>query len=121
MAGIIAHVGPIERYTHGRQLVKLAGTNPSRKETGERLGGRQAMSHRGRAGLRQVLYMATISCLAHNPRLRAHYDRLISRPERPLSKMTALGACMNKLALYSFAVMKQRQPFELEHRWQQAA
>jgi len=121
VAGIIAHVGPIDRYRHGRQLIKLAGTNPSRNETGERRGGAQAMTHRGRAGLRQVLYMATISCLAHNERIRAHYDRLISRPERPLSKMTAVGACMNKLALYAFAVMKHQEPFAIDHQWQRTA
>jgi transposase len=121
VAGIIAHVGPIARYRHGRQLVKLAGTNPSRSETGGRSGGYQAMSHRGRAGLRQVVYMATVSCLAHNVRLRAHYDRLISRPERPLAKMTALGACMNKLLLWAFAVMKQRRAFELDHEWKECA
>lgn len=121
MAGIIAHVGPIGRYRSGRQLIKLAGTNPSRNETGERKGGPQAMTHRGRADLRQVTYMATVSCLVHNERIRAHYDRLTSRPERPLSKMTAMGACMNKLLLYAFAVMERRQPFESEHRWQAAA
>ncbi len=83
VAGIIAHVGPIKRYRSGRQLIKLAGTNPSRNETGERRGGAQAMTHRGRAGLRQVIYMATVSCIVHNERIRARYDRLISRPERP--------------------------------------
>jgi hypothetical protein len=50
--------------------------------------------------------------------LRAHYDRLIQRPDRPLPKMKALGACMNKLLLYAFAVMKRRQPFDTDHRWQ---
>lgn len=120
VAGIIAHVGPIERYRCGRQLVKLAGTNPSRRETGECRPGSQAMTHRGRAGLRQVVYMATVSCLVHNERIRAHYDRLTSRPERPLSKMTALGACMNKLLLYAFAVMKRREAFAVEHRWRAA-
>jgi transposase len=119
VAGIIAHVGPIERYRSGRALIKLAGTNPSRNETGERRGGAQAMTHS--SGLRQVVYMATVSCLVHNERIRAHYDRLISRPERPLSKMTALGACMNKLLLYAFAVMKHQECFEAEHRWRQAA
>ena len=83
MAGIIAHTGPIARYRHGRQLIKLAGTNPTRSESGERSGGRQAISHRGRSGLRQVAYMATISCLAHNVRLRAHYDASSAAPSVP--------------------------------------
>ena len=76
------------------------------------------MSHRGRAGLREVLYLATLSCLQHNPRIRAHYDRLIQRADRPLPKMQALGACMNKLLLYAFAVMRRREASPLDHDWQ---
>lgn len=116
VAGIIAHVGPIDRFRHGRQLVKLAGLNPSRHESGT-LVGRTPMTHRGRAGLRAVVYMATVSCIQHNPRLKAHYDRLVQRPTRPLPKMQALGACMTKLLLYAFAVMKRRQAFDADHQW----
>lgn len=120
VAGLIAHIGCVDKYSHGRQLVKLAGTNPSRKDTGQRLGKVHRMTRRGRAGMRQVLYMATLACLQHNPRIRAHYDRLIQREDRPLEKMAALGACMNKLLLYSFAVMKRRQAFDIEHSWQKS-
>ena len=76
------------------------------------------MSRRGRAGLREVLYLATITCLQHKPRIRTHYDRLIQRADRPLPKMEVLGACMNKLLLYAFAVMSQREAFQLDHDWQ---
>jgi transposase len=119
IAGLVAHIGPIDKYTHGRQLIKLAGTNPGRHESGQALPRRQTMTHRGRAGLRGVVYMATLSCLQHNPRIRAHFDRLIQRPERPLSRMQALGACMNKLLRYAFAVMKHRRSFDLAHHWTQ--
>jgi len=120
VAGLIAHIGSIDKYSHGRQLVKLAGTNPSQRDTGQRLSKVHRMTKRGRAGMRQILYMATLACLQHNPRIRAHYDRLIQREDRPLAKMAALGACMNKLLLYSFAVMKRRQPFDTEHSWQES-
>jgi transposase len=116
VAGLIAHIGPIDRYRHGRQLIKLAGINPSRCESGT-FAGRTRMTLRGRAGLRFVLYMATVSALQHNPRIRAHYDRLVQRPDRPLPKMQAIGACMSKLLLYVFAVMKRREPFDVSHRW----
>jgi transposase len=82
VAGLLAHVGAITKYQHGRQLIKLAGTNPSRRDTGQTVGRGQRMSHRGRAGLREILYLATISCLQHNPGIRAHYDRLIQRADR---------------------------------------
>jgi len=117
VAGLLAPVGAITKYHHGRQLIKLAGTNPSRRDSGQTVGHGQRMSHRGRAGLREVLYLATISCLQHNPRIRAHDDRLIQRPDRPLPKMQALGACMNKLLLYAFAVMHRREAFQLDHDW----
>jgi hypothetical protein len=32
--------------------------------------------------------------------------------------MQALGACMNKLLLYAFAVMSHREAFQLDHDWQ---
>jgi transposase len=118
VAGLLAHVGTITKYRHGRQLIKLAGTNPSRRDTGQTVGRGQTMSRRGRAGLREVMYLATLSCLQHNPRIRAHYDRLIQRADRPLTKMQALGACMNKLLLYAFAVMSRREAFQLDHDWQ---
>jgi len=121
VAGLLAHVGAITKYQHGRQLIKLAGTNPSRRDTGQTVGRGQRMSHRGRAGLRELLYLATLSCLQHNLRIRAHYDRLIQRADRPLPKMQALGACMNKLLLYAFAVMSRREAFQLDHDWQRTA
>ena len=66
---------------------------------------RQARGQPPRPYYPQVLYLATLSCLQHNPRIRAHYDRLIQRADRQLPKMQAIGACMNKLLLYAFAVM----------------
>ncbi len=118
VAGLLAHVGAITKYRHGRQRITLAGTNPSRRDTGQTVGRGQRMSRRGRAGLREVLYLATRSCLQHNPRIRAHDDRLIQRADRPVPKMQALGACMNKLLLYACAVMSRREAFQLDHDWQ---
>lgn len=116
-AGILAHVGCIEKYRHGRQLIKLAGTNPSRHDSGQSVGPYQAMSHRGRAGLREVVYMATLSSLQHNPRIRAHFDLLVQRTKHPLRKMKALGAWMNELLLMAFVVMKRKEAFDATHVW----
>ena len=117
IAGVLAETGAISKYRHGRQLVKLAGLNPSRHESGAHQG-RTMISRRGRAGLRTVVYLATLAALQHNPRLRAHYDRLRQRESRPLETMPAMVACMSKWLLYAFAVMKHQQPFQTEHVWQ---
>ena len=117
VAGLLAEIGAIRKYRHCRQLVKLAGLNPSRHESGTSHG-RTRLSRRGRAGLRTVAYLATLAALQHNPRVRAHYDRLRQRDSRPLEAMPALVACMNKWLLYAFAVMKRREVFQVNHVWQ---
>lgn len=116
VAGLIAEIGPFDRYRHGRQLVKLAGLQPSRRESGERAG-RTPITKRGRAQLRAVVYMATLSSLQHNPRIKAHYERLTQRVTRPLPPMQAIGACMTKLLHYAYAVVKHRAAFEADHVW----
>ena len=118
VAALIAEVGPFHRYKHGRQLVKLAGLQPSRRESGETAGS-TPITKRGRARLRAVVYMATLSSIQHNPRLKAHYERLLQRPMRPLSKMQAFGACMTKLLHYAFAVVKNREAFDVDHLWKE--
>ena len=116
IAGLIAEIGPFDRYQHGRQLVKLAGLQPSRRESGQRAG-RTPMTKRGRAQLRAVVYMATLSSLRHNRRLKAHYERLTQRVTRPLPPMQAIGACMTKLLHYAYAVVKNRAAFDADHVW----
>ena len=118
IAALIAEIGPFNRYRHGRQLVKLAGLQPSRRESGESAG-RTPITKRGRAQLRAVVYMATLSSLRHNPRIKAHYQRLCQRPVRPLPKMHAFGACMTKLLHYAFAVVKHREAFDVDHLWKE--
>lgn len=118
VAGLIAEIGPFDRYRHGRQLVKLAGLQPSRRESGE-IVGRTPITKRGRAQLRAVVYMATLSSLRNNPRIKAHYERLRQRPVRPLPKRHAFGACMTKLLLYAFAVVNKREVFDVDHLWKE--
>ena len=90
IAGLLAEIGPFHRFRHGRQLVKLAGLQPSRRESGQHAG-RTPISKRGRAQLRAVVYMATLSSIRHNRRLRAHYERLTQRVTRPLPPMQAIA------------------------------
>ena len=118
VAALIAEIGPFDRYRHGRQLVKLAGLQPSRRQSGE-TAGRTPITKRGRAQLRAVVYMATLSSLQHNPRIKAHYQRLCQRPTRPLPKMQAFVACMGKLLLYAFAVVRNQEAFDVDHLWKE--
>jgi transposase len=62
----------------------------------------------GRAEVRAILYMATLSAIRFNPVIRAFYLRL--RQAGKLKKV-ALVACMRKLLVILNAILRTRQPW----------
>jgi transposase len=75
-----------------RSSATLAGVAPYDDQSGRRDGRRSIRG--GRAALRCVLYMATLSAMRCNPVIRAFADRL--RAAGKLSKVV-ITACMRKL------------------------
>ncbi len=59
--------------------------------------------------VRQVLYMATLAAVRHNPRLRAFYRRLVAagKPAK-----VALVACMRKLVVILNAMLRDGTPWQ---------
>ena len=64
VAGLIAGLGRIEDYRNGGQLIKMAGTNPTQKESAGKASSHTPMSKQGRAGLRWGLWPAWSPCYA---------------------------------------------------------
>jgi transposase len=82
-----------ELGTLNRQRVsKLVGIAPLNCDSGTMRGQRRIWG--GRADVRCVLYMATLSAIRHNPVIREFYQRLVARGK---AKKVALVACMRKL------------------------
>jgi transposase len=75
-----------------KQAGALVGVAPLNWDSGTFRGRRAIWG--GRAQVRAVLYMATLSAVRHNPVLRAFYQRLVARGK---AKKLALVACMRKL------------------------
>lgn len=85
--------GVPELGTLNRQKVsKLIGVAPLNCDSGTIRGQRRIWG--GRADVRSVLYMATLSAIRHNPVIREFYQRLVTRGK---AKKLALVACMRKL------------------------
>lgn len=106
LTNLLALTGDPSRFDDGRCLVKLAGSNPTERSSGERQAS-GGIHRRGRPTLRVVAYQAAISLVRHNPDFRARYLELIAedRPRR-LTKKQANVALANKLlrTLWSLAV-----------------
>jgi transposase len=86
-----------------RKLAALVGVAPFNCDSGQFKGQRHCWG--GRAELRAVLYMATVSAASHNPVIRAFYQRLL-RAGKP--KKLALTACMRKLLTILNAMVRDQ-------------
>ncbi len=75
-----------------KQITALVGLAPFNCDSGHYRGRRRIWG--GRAQLRQVLYMATLSAVRKNEPIASFYKRLIERNKAP---KVALVACMRKL------------------------
>lgn len=96
-------IGPVLRATllaqlpelgrlGGREISKLVGVAPLNRDSGTFRGKRRTQG--GRAPLRAVLYMATLTAVRWEPTLRTFYERLRARGK---SGKVALVACMRKM------------------------
>jgi len=115
--GVLAETGDLTCYTRGKSLIKLAGSQPTPKSSGRFQRGTTPFSKQGRARLRWVLYWATLQLLSRNAAIAYHYQRLQSRARHPLTKMEAIGACMNKLLWYVWCTGHDRNKYDPD-RWQ---
>lgn len=112
LTNLLALTGDPGRFDDGRCLVKLAGSNPTERSSGERhaSGG---IHRRGRPTLRVVAYQAAISLVRYNPDFRDRYLGLIAedRPRR-LAKKQAYLALANKLLRTLWALAVTGAPYQ---------
>ena len=92
-----------------RQIAALVGVAPLSRDSGQFRGRRAVWG--GRANVRSVLYMATLSASRVNPAIRRFYLRLIGAGKKP---KVALTACMRKMIGILNAMVKNRTPWQAE-------
>lgn len=89
-----------------REAARLAGLAPVNRDSGKMRGKRTIGG--GRSTVRRALYMATLVATRFNPRIRQHYQHLLSRGKK---KLVALAACMRKLLLILNTILKTNTPW----------
>jgi transposase len=102
---LLAHLPELGHLTR-RQVAALTGLAPFNRDSGQWRGRRQIAG--GRASVRAVLYMASLSAIRANPTLRAFYQRLVAvgKPRK-----VALVAVMRKLVTTLNAIARTQQPW----------
>lgn len=102
LLAMLPELGQLNR----QEIAALAGLAPMNKDSGKKQGRRRIFG--GRASVRSVLYMATLSATRFNPVIKVFYASLLKRGK---DKKVALTACMRKLLVILNAMMRTRQPW----------
>jgi len=90
-----------------RQIAALVGTAPLNRDSGTRSGVRCIWG--GRKAVRNQLYMATVSAIRCNYKIREFYLRLSAAGKKP---KVAITACMRKLLTILNAMIKHQKTWQ---------
>lgn len=102
VASLVAQLPELGRLS-GKTIARLVGVAPLARDSGATRGVRRIWG--GRAGIRQVLYMATLVAVRFNPPLRDFYQRLRAKGR---AGKVALVAAMRKLLVILYAKMRDQ-------------
>lgn len=105
-ASLLASLPELGTLSH-KQIAALVGVAPFNSDSGKHKGKRICWG--GRADVRSVLYMATLSATRFNPLIRTFYQRLVAAGK---PKKVALTACMRKLLTFLNAIVRDARPWQ---------
>ena len=104
VAGFLAEVGDIRRFTSPKQIQKLAGLEPKENSSGKHKG-RSSISKRGRRKLRRLLFQVVLPLIRSNEDFRDVYTYYTTRKNNPLKGMQAMIAVSCKVIRIFYALL----------------
>jgi len=110
VAGLLAELGCFKAYRSAKQMIKMAGSNPTESESAGKKRLRTPMSKQGRPLLRYCAWTSVIPMLRFNTDFRAWAKQRRERPAHanPLSGREVVGAALNRLLRLAFALVKNQ-------------
>ena len=110
VAGLLAELGCFKSYRSAKQMIKMAGSNPTESESAGKRRSKTPMSKQGRPVLRYCAWTSVIPMLRLNPDFRAWAKERRERPAHanPLNGREVIGAALNKLLRLAFALVKNQ-------------
>jgi len=115
VAGLLAELGCFKAYRSARQMIKMAGTNPTESESAGKKRARTPMSKQGRPVLRYCAWTSVIPMLRFKPDFRAWAKQRRERPvhANPLGGREVVGAALNRLLRLAFAMVKNQTYYQV--------
>ena len=118
VAGLLAELGCFKSYRSAKQMIKMAGSNPTESESAGKRGAHTPMSKQGRPVLRYCAWTSVIPMLRLNEDFRAWAKRRRERPAHanPLNGREVVGAALNRLLRLAFAMVKNQTYYQAPER-----
>jgi len=115
VAGLLAELGCFKAYRSAKQMIKMAGSNPTESESAGKRGTHTPMSKQGRPVLRYCAWTSVIPMLRLNPDFRAWAKQRRERPAHanPLNGREVVGAALNRLLRLAFAMVKGQTYYQV--------
>jgi transposase len=115
VAGLLAELGCFKSYRTAKQMIKMAGSNPTESESAGKRGSHTPMSKQGRPVLRYCAWTSVIPMLRLNSDFRAWAKQMRERPvhANPLNGREIVGAALNRLFRLAFAMVKNQTYYRL--------
>lgn len=106
---VVAELPALDRVPSAQSAAAYAGLSPREFRSGASVRGRTRLSKAGNARLRTALYLPTLTAVRFNPVLASFFGRLVAAGK---PRMQAVGACMRKLVMLCYGVLRNRAPFD---------
>ena len=115
VGGLLAELGCFKAYHSAKQMIKMAGSNPTESESAGKRGTHTPMSKQGRPVLRYCAWTSVIPMLRFNPDFRAWAKQRRERPAHanPLNGREVVGAALNRLLRLAFAMVKNQTYYQV--------
>lgn len=108
-AQIVAEIGDVKRFGNAPAIVKYAGINPSKNQSGVFEGEVNHITKQGSPYLRRALYLAAMAQLKCKTPL---YDYYVKKRGEGKAHREALIAVARKLVHVIYAVLSKQEPYD---------
>jgi transposase len=106
---VLAELPAVERLPSAESAAAYCGLAPREFRSGTSVRKRTRLSKAGNPRLRKALFLPTQTAVRFNPFLKGFFERLVAAGK---PRMQAIGACMRKLVMVCYGVLKNRAPFD---------
>jgi transposase len=104
---LMVEIEEVSRFGSGKALCAYFGVHPTWKESGDGHW-KTGMSKQGRAQVRGILYMCSLSAIRWNPDMKRLYHRF---RKKGMNHYQAMGVVMHKLLRIIYGVLKNQSPY----------